>query len=55
MRVLSPHLPVIINKHYEPLYVTFFGWVINGLNCLYFINGGGLSGLLETFDGVVGI
>ena len=43
MCVLSPHLPVIMNKHYEPLYVTFFGWVINGLNCLYFIHGGGLQ------------
>ena len=37
MCILGPHFPVIINMHYEPAFVTCFGWIVNGFNGLYFI------------------
>ena len=40
MCALEPHIPVVVNGSYEQLYVTHFGWGVNGLNVanvFYFI------------------
>ena len=37
MYVLAPHVHIMKNKPNEPTYAKNFGWDINGLNDLYFV------------------
>ena len=42
MCAIAPHFPIIINNPYEPAYFIHFGWGINGLGSLYFVQWGGV-------------
>ena len=36
MCMITSHVPIITDDPYKPTYVLKFGWIINGLNIIYF-------------------